>query len=199
MNLEQYKSDPCGSSSLPYHKALLFDTSHVVYATEKPSNGTAYFRLIHHLETLEVASLPEGYELRPFDAADDALKRRLVNFINSCYENISIKSSQVEEMCCSKRFDSALWLIVETPCGAIAAAGISEVDFHVPEGMLEWIQVGAKHRGRGLGRYIVCETLKRLRNQVDFVTVSGECDNVTSPERLYRVCGFTGKALWVIP
>ncbi len=32
----------------------------------------------------------------------------------------------------------------------------------------------------------------------DFATVSGECDNPTRPEAVYRACGFVGDDVWHI-
>lgn len=42
------------------------------------------------------------------------------------------------------------------------------------------------------------ELLWRMKEKVDFVTVSGKSDNKTNPEGLYRSCGFTGNDLWHI-
>lgn len=49
--------------------------------------------------------------------------------------------------------------------------------------------------GDGLGRYIVFELLK---GTAQFATVSGQCNNTTNPEKLYRKRGFTGTDMWHI-
>ena len=63
---------------------------------------------------------------------------------------------------------------------------------------LEWIQVSQRHRGKGLGRYVVSELLRRLKSKAGFATVSGQCNNATNPEMLYRKCGFSGNDVWHI-
>ena len=53
-------------------------------------------------------------------------------------------------------------------------------------------------RGFGLGQAIVRELLLRLKGKADFITVSGQIDNATDPEALYRKCGFTGNDIWCV-
>lgn len=48
------------------------------------------------------------------------------------------------------------------------------------------------------GKTIVLELLSRLKYIADFTTVSGEVDNKTNPERLYRRCGFQGDVIWYV-
>jgi ribosomal protein S18 acetylase RimI-like enzyme len=93
-------------------------------------------------------------------------------------------------------FDADLWLWVMNGDGTPVGLGIAEVDTSVSEGALEWIQVLPQYRGQGIGKAIVCELLSRLQSCVDFTTVSGEVDNSTHPEMLYRRCGFTGDDVW---
>ena len=96
-------------------------------------------------------------------------------------------------------YDAALWLTVkDDQTGAIAATGIAELDREIGEGVLEWIQVSKGYRGKGLGSFIVSELLWRMKDKTDFVTVSGQCNNPTNPEKLYRKCGFTGNDTWHI-
>ena len=90
-----------------------------------------------------------------------------------------------------------MWLaILHYKSGEIAATGIAELDCEIGEGILEWIQVLPKHRGQGLGKYVVSELLWRMKDYASFATVSGQCDNPNHPERLYRNCGFTGTDVW---
>lgn len=80
--------------------------------------------------------------------------------------------------------------------GTPAALGIAELDPTVPEGALEWIQVLPEYQGRGFGKILVLELLNRIKGKAKFTTVSGEVDNETNPERLYRSCGFVGNDTW---
>jgi GNAT superfamily N-acetyltransferase len=57
-------------------------------------------------------------------------------------------------------------------------------------------QVLPTHRGRGLATALVLELLTRVQKRSAFTTVSGRVNNDTSPERLYRLCGFTGEDVW---
>ena len=60
------------------------------------------------------------------------------------------------------------------------------------------MQVLPQKRGRGLGKAIVNELLIRLKSKAKFVTVSGQIDNKTNPEALYRKCGFKGDDIWCV-
>jgi len=37
-----------------------------------------------------------------------------------------------------------------------------------------------------------------MKNLAKFATVSGQCENLTNPEALYRRCGFKGNDVWHI-
>lgn len=90
-----------------------------------------------------------------------------------------------------------LWIAVkEREKNTIVASGIAEADVDIKEGILEWIQVSPDCRGRGLGKFVVNELLWRMKNKVDFVTVSGKIDNSTNPRGLYLACGFSKEQIW---
>ena len=96
-------------------------------------------------------------------------------------------------------YDATLWIAAkDSRTGAVAATGIADLDREIRECILEWIQVSPEYRGCGLGRWLVCELLRRMQGRADFATVSGRCGNPTNPEQLYRVCGFTGRDVWHI-
>ena len=79
------------------------------------------------------------------------------------------------------------------------ASGIAEYDENCREGILEWIQVLPEYRGKGLGKKIVSVLLNNLKKcGADFVTVSGNLDNVSAPLQLYKKCGFEGDDVWYI-
>lgn len=88
-------------------------------------------------------------------------------------------------------YDASLWLAVrETQSGRIVASGIGETDKRIGEGILDWIQVSPDSKRKGLGRFVVCELLRRLAGRADFVTFSGRLNNPDNPLALYRSCGF---------
>ncbi|MDY6866369.1 MAG: GNAT family N-acetyltransferase [Chloroflexota bacterium] len=60
-------------------------------------------------------------------------------------------------------FEPDLWVwIMDEEEDQPAALGIAELDNRVPEASLEWIQVLPGYRGRGLGKAIVAELLRRV-------------------------------------
>lgn len=121
----------------------------------------------------------------------------VVNIINQCYADIQVNIEQVIHWTQLDVFDEDLWIFVmDNKTQQPIALGIAERDKTIHEGMLEWIQVLPAYQGRKLGQAIVCELLVRLSNHVDFVTVSGQIDNTTNPEMLYRKCGFEGTDIW---
>lgn len=94
-------------------------------------------------------------------------------------------------------FDPKLWVwIKESRTDQFAALGIAEIDHRVTEASLEWVQVHPDFHRRGLGRALVAELLRRVSPKVDFTTVSGEVNNPSSPEKLYRRMGFSGLDVW---
>ena len=199
---EQYLANPCKASSIPYWKAksiTIPDGMKILHQEEYNDAENQhfvdepYFRLIHNLKGLAKPVLPQGYSLCTATLFEYAAH------INSCYEGIGITEEELRSHTLRPVYDTALWLAVrETHTDTIVATGIAELDREIGEGVLEWIQVSHGHRGKGLGRYIVLELLRRMKDKVDFATVSGQCNNATNPEKLYRKCGFTGNDVWHI-
>ena len=202
VDLNEYLHNPCGVSSVPYWKTktisipsnmkILYQNDYCA-ADYNDYMDEPYFRLIHDLERLPVAVLPEGYSLCEVSLAE------LAAHIRSCYVSASVTEAQLLDYRNRPVFDTSLWIAVRHDLsGQIVASGIGELDRELGEGVLEWIQVSADHRRCGLGRFVVSELLRRMKDKADFVTVSGQCYNQTCPERLYRSCGFTGDHIWHI-
>lgn len=202
LEVEKYCEDPCGSASIPYWKAMgisVPENMKILHDREFRSEmleaymDTPYFRLRHDLRCLVPATLPQGFSLYDASAEDFAAH------INKCYDGIGVTTADLQSYTQRKVFCSELWLAVrDDETGEITATGIAELDQEIGEGVLEWIQVSKEYRGRGLGGYLVRELLWRMRNHAKFATVSGQCDNASNPERLYRSCGFSGNDVWHI-
>ena len=199
---EQYLADPCKAASIPYWKAKSitipdsmiilhqdeYDCAENQYFIDEP-----YFRLIHNLKGLAEPVLPQGYSLCTATLSEYAAH------INSCYDGIGITAEELRSYTLRTVYDASLWLTVkDDQTGTIVATGIADMDREIGEGILEWIQVSKSHRGNGLGSYIVSELLWRMKDKADFATVSGQCNNATNPEILYRMCGFSGNDVWHI-
>lgn len=197
-----YLAAPCRAASLPYWKAkdlippqgLLILHGDSYDPSDHPGyRDEPYFRLLHDMKALPVPRLPEGF------APCVLSLREYVNHINRCYKDIGVTEPELQRYTDRPVYDAALWVAAkDSRTGAVAATGIADLDREIGEGILEWVQVSAEYRRLGLGRWLVCELLRRMQGRADFVTVSGRCDNPTNPERLYRTCGFTGGDVWHI-
>jgi ribosomal protein S18 acetylase RimI-like enzyme len=203
---EEYLKNPCGLLSIPYWKEQIInlpDNMKIVNDMEyKDSYKEEYtdklfFRLIHRLYPINPINLSTNYSIETINI--DIQLEDVVEIINKCYANISVKLSEIKEWTKREVFDNSLWIYIkDNQSNKIVALGIAEIDKDIKEGVLEWIQVLPNYQGKGLGQSIVNEILKRMIGKVDFVTVSGEVDNQTNPELLYRKCGFTGNDVWHI-
>lgn len=199
---EEYLKNPCKVSSLPYWKAKTItvpDGVKILHQDEYDAAGfpqyidEPYFRLRHDLKGLAEPVLLQGYSLCTATICEYAAH------ISSCYDGIGITEEELRSYTFRPVYDAALWLAIkENKTGSIVATGIAELDREINEGALEWIQVSQAHRGKGLGSYIVLELLRRLKSKAGFASVSGQCNNPTNPEALYRKCGFTGNDVWHI-
>lgn len=199
---KQYLENPCRAASIPYWKAVCIsipDNMKIVHDREfntellKRYIDEPYFRLRHCMLEVKPVSLPEGYSLYEASISD------FVDHINSCYEDIGITVSEMQNYLTREQYNSDLWLAVKEDCkGRIVATGIAELDREIDEGVLEWIQVSKEYRRCGLGSYLVLELLWRMKKTARFVTVSGRCENTDNPEALYRKCGFCGNDVWHI-
>jgi len=199
---QQYLSNPCGQSSLPYWKAVQMDVpGNMLILHDRHFRDTyltdytdaPYFRLYHNLQTLHPAILPNGFQL--CKAAPAAYAAH----INQCYIGASMSEAEIQSYFQHRVYSAELWIAVqECKSRKIAATGIAEFDKDIGEGVLEWIQVSPTYRGLGLGTYVVSELLKRMAPKAQFATVSGEINNPSHPENLYRKCGFQGNDIWHI-
>lgn len=202
ISLEKYLADPCGTSSLPYWKSLITvppENMLILHDSEFSANilneyaDEPYFRLSHDLRHILDAVLSDKFEL--FDASPSLFAEH----ISECYDDISMSESEIETYFTHSVYSPELWIAVrERDGGRMVASGIGEFDSQVGEGILEWIQVSSGYRGCGLGTFVVCGLLRRLAKTANFATVSGAVNNPSSPEKLYRKCGFVGSDVWHI-
>lgn len=202
VSIQEYLQDPCGTLSIPYWKAKsisLPEDMRIVHRRDFMETllteyiDEPYFRLKHDLTQLPPAALPEQFTLCAASDGEYAVH------INGCYADIRVSPEEVGSWRDRGVFCPDLWLAVrDARTSAIAATGIGELDRETGEGVLEWIQVSPDFRGRGLGRCVVVELLRRMKGNAAFATVSGRCSNPTNPEILYRRCGFSGTDIWHI-
>lgn len=199
---ETYMANPCGASSLPFWKEkqivvpdnmlILHDKDfHKNYLIDY--NDEPYFRLKHNLIEVNQPVLPNGFELC------DATLSDFAKHINKCYKGSKLTVDELESYCKRTVYYQELWIAVkDCKNNKIIGTGIAELDTEIGEGVLEWIQVSEKYRCKGIGKFIVNELLQRMISKASFVTVSGQVNNSTNPEALYRNCGFEGNDIWRI-
>lgn len=206
LSVDEYKVNPCRISAIPYWKMKIFKKSDNIlvvhdedYNVDKSSQyvDTLYFRLKHTLENIKPPKLDNKFMFKNVDTKNIDDMKNVVYIINKCYADIQVDLNQVTQWTKSDVFDNNLWVFINdikkhTP----AALGIAELDKNVREGALEWIQVLPEYRNYKLGQALVMNLLINLHDKSDFVTVSGQVDNRTNPERLYRKCGFQGNDIW---
>lgn len=202
MEKRKYLDNPTGASALSFWKTCNYKNPAYIkvmhenefdYSLLKTHTDEIYFKLVHYLEAIE-----EQYECDRFIFVK-ASTEEIANHINSCYEEEGLTVSELESYKSKPVYDEDLWVcLYDKENDVIAATGIAEFDNDIKEGYLDWIQVSEGYRGRGLGKIIVYELLRRLKKKASFVTVSGKTDNKTKPEKLYESCGFESKVLWHI-
>lgn len=199
MNPEQYLSNPCKASSLPFWKTNLISLppsmsvvrDDLFPGLREGSFDTLYFKLLHRLNALSPYTLPNGFSFTSVD------EHSMAAHISHCYEEESVSVEELKQYKKRSVYSPDLWIgLKENDSGKLVATGIAEFDQEIKEGVLEWIQVSPDFRRRGLGRFVVNELLIRLVNRADFVTVSGRMNNPNNPYALYLNCGFETPVIW---
>ena len=197
---KQYINNPCASLPTAYWKSIEYPVPENMKIFHErdydgSNNATKYFRLLHNLSNIE-SFTNNDFEFRNVNI--EAQKDIVAQILSKCYDR-KYSIDFVENMTKTRVFDSELWIfLIEKKTLQLVALGIADFDKEISEGSLEWIQVLPSKRGLGLGKLLVSELLIRLKDKADFVTVSGEIDNKTKPEALYRKCGFTGDDIWYV-
>lgn len=196
---DEYLRNPCGSVSIPYWKAMRIavpENMKIVHEEDFCADmlrmyiDEPYFRLLHDLQAVDPIEVPTGYSLSEGTAEEFAAH------IQACYGN-GLTPAEIQAYAEREVYCAELWLVLRNDeTGEIVATGIGELDQKMGEGILEWVQVSKEYRGRGLGSCVVRELLWRMKGKAKFATVSGQCNNPTNPEALYRKCGFSGNDVW---
>ena len=204
MLLQEYLVDPCGLLSIPWWKQKrvplppgmkLLHHRHFTPEAAEGFRDQIYFRLLHDLKSVPEPSFPDRdiLSLSPGDAAV------IASVINRSYPDIRVTEGQIAAMSDSPAFCPALWVAVrDRESGCISGCAMGEFDPESGEMSIEWVQVLPAHRRNGIGRALVLELLRRAPEGARFATVSGQADNASNPEGLYRRCGFSGDDYWHI-
>lgn len=204
MTIEEYKRDPCGLLSIPYWKnkgIALPDSMKIVNDRDfderllSDYTDSRYFRLKHDLKDIAKCNI-SGYS---FNTIPPDSFGELADMINASYTHsqISVSEDDVRSWTAGKTYRPELWIGAYYG-GRLIGSIISEYDSEAGEGIIEWLQVLPEYKGRGIASALICRSLEIMSGFAEFATVSGECDNVTDPEKAYRRCGFYGSDVWHI-
>lgn len=133
-----------------------------------------------------------GLEVISFDRSAE-----LVDMINRSYTHLEIRVSEdsVKRWMDTEVYCPELW-IGAISGGNLIGSIICDFDREVGEAVIEWLQVLPEYRSRGIASALLGRALRTMSSFADFATVSGECDNITNPESVYRKCGFEGNDIW---
>ena len=99
-------------------------------------------------------------------------------------------ANNVKKMTAYPVFDPSLWFFVKDKTTQdLAAIGISAYDAEVCQTDLDWIFVAPEYQGKGCGRFLIEETIRRCSSKSTNIRVGGEVG-------FYRKCGFINSELW---
>lgn len=204
ISIEKYKENPCSALSIPYWKTKGMSMPpnikivHNDYFDEsllKEYNDKKYFRLFHNLNNTPEfdASEIEFSVIAPY------MINELVEMINISYAHtdVCVSNEYIKGITNTKVYCPELW-IGAFDNGKMIGSIICDFDKEIGEGIIEWLQVLPEYRGIGIASALICKALNKMSKFANFVTVSGECDNITNPEYVYRKCKFEGNDIWHI-
>jgi GNAT superfamily N-acetyltransferase len=142
--------------------------------------------------------LPSAPRIRDVNVADFDFDREddfaaAADLLNRCYPGHRHTGVEIARWTQSPAFAPGLWFwIRERGSDAALALAISTYQPSIRETYLDWIQVLPEAQGRGLGRLLVNETLRRALSTSDIVRVTGVAD------AFYRACGFESRERWCV-
>lgn len=202
--IESYKANPCKTLSIPYWKAKSISippNMKIVHDSEFDSGlldkylDKKYFRLKHNLQGIPDTNIPGiRFDVIPQDKTDE-----LADMINRSYTHsgILVTAEYIKGLTATPVYCPELWISAVLE-GKMVGSILCDFDKEVGEAVIEWFQVLPEYRGRGIASALTCKALKKMSGFANFATVSGECDNITNPEKVYRRCGFQGNDIWHI-
>jgi len=138
--------------------------------------------------TLHLPPAPEGFRLRSVAGEAEAEARTAVH--RAAFAPSQVTAERFLRLMRLPLYRADLDVVVEGPDGAFAAFCLCWLDEGSATGLLEPVGVDPRYRGRGLGRAVVAEGLRRLQGlgARSAAVVTGEGN--TAAWRLYERCGF---------
>lgn len=168
--------------SLP---ASLYDTVKENLVGFSPSYG---WGLRYDLNYRPKGQTQPQYKAVDFDFANPSHYTKAAEIIRGDSDWPTEKN--IKKMTTYLAFDPTLWFFVEDIATQdLAAISISAYDAEVKQADLDWIYVAPAYQGKGCGRFLIEETIRRCKDKSDSICVSGTVD-------FYRKCGFVNHELW---
>lgn len=135
----------------------------------------------------------DEFYIADFDFSREQELVDAAKMLNRCYDTEHHSAAEVAGWSSLPVVDRSLWLWIKSRADNEAVGlGISTYQASIRECYLDWIQVLPEYQGRGLGRLLVHETVKRANDKSDIIRVTG------TAEAFYRKCGFVGTESWRI-
>lgn len=202
--VSEYLKNPCRFSALPLYKEVRQNNDILVvhnneFKEELVKNSKLhqkFFRITHNFKDVNIVDIP-GYKTKKCNINIDS--KKVIDIINKSYLNIKFTKDEVNLMIKDVVYSSKMWIfIIDETTNIEVALGICQYDKITLEVIFDWIQVLPEYRGKGIGSMLVSHLLSIPPEGSKFATVSGDIDGTSSPEKLYRKCGFIGTDIWHI-
>lgn len=149
------------------------------------------YRLLHRDAPVPAVEPPEGFRLAPVVNSRDEAQA-----VTAHIEQQGALA-QVQDWLQSPAFAPDLWWwLIDETSDQPAGIAIADLDPQLREASLLWLQIFPAYQGRGLGRYLTQDILRRIGGRALFTTVSGTVENRDNPGAFFQRCGFTGSDVW---
>ena len=137
---------------------------------------------------------PKGHNVSPYEAVDFDFSNqqhyeRAAAIIGGTDGWFTV--GNVKKMTTYPTHDSALWFFIKDKATQdLAAISISTYDTEIKQTDLDWIYVAPEYQGKGCGRFLIEETIRRCKDKSQNICVGGAVE-------FYKRCGFVNSELWV--
>lgn len=129
------------------------------------------------------------YSTVNFDFAKEEHYEKAADLINQGTDWLN--AGNIKRMTKYSAFDESLWFFVQDNVSKeLIALSISEYNEEVKQTDLDWIYVSPGYHGKGVGRFLIEQTIERCKDKSNDICVGGTVD-------FYRKCGFDDYELWV--
>lgn len=134
---------------------------------------------------------PSQYEVIDFDFSDEAHFQCAADIINGDTYH-GFHPVRIKKWTTFSAFDPTLWFFIqEIESQKLISIGISTFHKEVKETDLDWIYVLPAYQGKGVGRFLIDEIIRRSVCRSNIIRVGGV-------DAFYKKCGFYEKERWGI-